>query len=351
MSRSSEPSLHPNESGDAVMKEFWVSSGHHLTRRNQDGLLEVTDELLLGLLARPEVVPPEEACACERALHTSLLTAPRRPVDATEIDQIDDADARENWHFLMAFRDHLLTHHTIEASYLALVKHSSVSVPPLFMAQMVHLILRNALDGCEDTLMLRAAELFFRAQKANLHEGHLLLVDLDLVESLSVDPHQSPLLSMMGEQRIRELDILGPDNAYDYWSRSDAFSMVLDLTQRSARKALAQVIEIWVAHLVGIKLSVEPIETMSDEDWRWFIGLDSTGTRIGNALWKNEWMPDELKQRAIAFFRADVEGDAPLLPTVDGHPFYLILGMEAEGKIVFKPQNLIAGLPLKPNNS
>ena len=332
------------------MKEFWVSSGHHLTRRNSEGTLDVTDELLLGLLARPEVLPPDEACAHEKALHQSLLADPRRAVGADEIGLMEDEDARENWHFLLGFRDRLLAHRTIEASYLAIIKQDTVTVPPIFMAQLVHLILRNALDGCEDTLMLRAGELFFRSQKASMHDGHLLLVDLDLVESLSADPHQSPLLSMMGEQRIRELDILGPDNAYDYWSRSDAFSMVFDLSQRTSREALARVMERWVSHLAGVTLAIEPIETMSDEDWRWFIGLDSTGTRIGNALWNSEWMPDELKQRAVAFYRARIGDEIPLLPDVAGHPLYLILGMGADGHIMLKPQNLIAGLPLTRNN-
>ena len=332
------------------MKEFWVSSGHHLTCRNPQGKLDVTDELLLGLLARPEVMPPEDACANEKALHRALLDDPRRVVGAVEIECMDDADARENWHFLIGFRDLLLAHGTIEASYLALIKQDAITVPPIFLAQLVHLILRNALDGCEDTLILRAGELFFRSQKASMHDGHLLLVDLDLVESLSADPHQSPLLSMMGEQRIRELDILGPDNAYDYWSRSDAFSMVFDLSQRTSREALARVIERWVHHLTGVTLTIEPIETMSDDDWRWFIGLDSTGTRIGNALWNSEWMPDELKQRAVAFYQAQIDQQLPLLPDVTGHPLYLILGMDADGHIMVKPQNLIAGLPLKRNN-
>ncbi len=332
------------------MKEFWVSSGHHLTRRNPQGTLDVTDELLLGLLARPEVLPPEEACIHEKALHQALLADPRRAVGADDIARIEDTDARENWQFLISFRDLLLEHHTIEASYLAMIKRDKISMPLIFMAQLVHLILRNALDGCEDTLILRAGELFFRSQKASMHDGHLLLVDLDLVESLSADPHQSPLLSMMGEQRIQELDILGPGNAYDYWSRSDAFSMVFDLSQRTSREALARVMERWINHLTGVTLTIETIESIRDDDWRWFIGLDTTGTRIGNALWKGEWMPDELKQRAVVFYQARIDNDVPLLPDVAGHPVYLILGMAGDGQILFKPQNLIAGLPLKRNN-
>src|SRR5919206_191489 len=70
---------------EASMREFWVSSGHHLTPRTEGGGLAVTDELLLAYLARPELAPPEEACAAERALHASLLRAPRRPVAPAEL--------------------------------------------------------------------------------------------------------------------------------------------------------------------------------------------------------------------------------------------------------------------------
>ena len=41
-------------------------------------------------------------------------------------------------------------------------------VPHLFLNQLVHVILRNALDGCDDPFVLRAAELFFRAAAHDL---------------------------------------------------------------------------------------------------------------------------------------------------------------------------------------
>ncbi len=46
-----------------TVKEFWVSSGHHMTSRTEGGGLAVTDEMILAYLARPELVPPPEACA------------------------------------------------------------------------------------------------------------------------------------------------------------------------------------------------------------------------------------------------------------------------------------------------
>ena len=86
------------------MREFWVSSGHHVTRRTEGGGLAVTDELILAYLARPELMPPPEASAAERELHAALLRNPRRPVEPSEIEALDDPDARENWRMMIAFR-------------------------------------------------------------------------------------------------------------------------------------------------------------------------------------------------------------------------------------------------------
>jgi hypothetical protein len=328
------------------MKEFWVSSGHHLTLRTAGGGLAVTDELLLAYLARPEVLPPQDACAAERALHSALMAEPRRAVAPSEIAALADPDARENWTYLLAFRDRLIAHETIEAAYCDMARNGASDVPPLFLAQLTHLVLRNALDGIEDTRVLRAGELFFRAQRASTHEGRLLLADAEIIEALEAEPHASPLLAMMGQDKLRELDVLTDDNAFDYWSRSDAFATVLDFSARASREAFCRVIEYWLRHLMGIKATASPLDAITDQDWRWFIGLDAEGTRIGNALWRNDWMPDEMKARAIAFFRLDLGPDVPVREAVRGKPVYLILGMTSERVVRMKAQNLIAGLPL-----
>jgi len=87
------------------MSDFWISSGHHLLDREQGGGLLVTDEFLKLYLARPEMIPPAEACAVERTLHAALLADPRMAVSASDIAAIADADARENWQVLLEFRD------------------------------------------------------------------------------------------------------------------------------------------------------------------------------------------------------------------------------------------------------
>src|SRR3981081_3788146 len=129
------------------MKDFWLSCGHHLLDRDDGGGLIVTDEFLKAYLARPELAPPPDACIAERTLHAALLLKPRRPVAAREIAAIADADARENWALMVGFRDHLIGHKTVEGAYLELVRRGGGETPPLFLNQLVHVILRNGLMG------------------------------------------------------------------------------------------------------------------------------------------------------------------------------------------------------------
>jgi len=81
------------------MRDFWLSCGHHLLDRNEDGDLVVTDEFLMAYLARPEMTPPPDACAAERGLHQAMLEDPKQPVAPRQIAAIADDDARENWEF------------------------------------------------------------------------------------------------------------------------------------------------------------------------------------------------------------------------------------------------------------
>ena len=217
-------------------KDFWLSCGHHLLDRDAGGGLVVTDEFLKVYLARPELAPPPEACAVERTLHAALLAEPRRPVAADEIAAIADADARENWQVMIAFRDHLIGHRTIEAAYLDIVRRG-IKVPHLFINQLVHVILRNALDGCDDPYVLRAAELLFRPQRMTLHEGSLIAADEETIAGTSDTP-VSPLVSMLGIPAEAEIDVLNDDNAEHYFEHSDRFDVALDLT--GGRRGLAR---------------------------------------------------------------------------------------------------------------
>ena len=326
------------------MTEFWVSTGHHLTRRDAAGELVVTDELIMAWLARPELMPPDDACAAELALHQALLRAPRRRVAPGEIAAIADADARENWTQMLALRDRLLAAGTVERAYRALVREGMAGVPPLFVDQLAALALRNALDGCEDPWTLRAAELFFVPQRASFHDGALLLASAEVVEDAERARHAAPLAAMFdGRPPVAELDVLTDETAPSYWSRSDAFAMAFNLTQSKSREALARAIEAWVGHLRGAAVRVEPLARIADEDWRWFVGLDAEGTRIGNAIWRGDTPDAGTLGRVLALFRLSYRKNPPA--SLGGRPVYLILAMAKDRLVRLKPQNLVAGLP------
>lgn len=329
------------------MTEFWVSSGHHLAGRTEGGGLAVTDELLLAYLARPELVPPDEACAAERELHRSLMAAPRRTVTPDAVTAMADADARENWEMMLAFRDRLLSARSVEAAYLDLVRNGLRGTPPIFLNQLVHLILRNALDGCEDPYVLRAGELFFRPQRVSLTEGRVLLADAEVIEARESLGRASPLVAMLGQEPASELDVMVDDNVWSYWSRSDAFTMALDLgTNPKSRDGLARAIEAWVGHLLHVAVTVAPIGVMEDADWRWFVGLDAEATRIGNDLWNGKTIDPESGRRVLALFTLVFSEPSRVDPRITDKPVYLILAMGADGRLNAKPQNLVVGLPL-----
>jgi hypothetical protein len=329
------------------MKDFWISSGHHLLDRGTDGGLHVTDQFLKLYLARPELIPPAEACAVERTLHAALLANPRMPVSASDIDAIADADSRENWKLMIAFRDRLLRHNTLEAAFRELVRGGFGSVPPLFISQLVHVILRNALDGTEDASVLRAAELFFRTQRVSLHEGSLIVADEETIGGVNTTP-VTPLVSMLGIPAESEIDVINKENAGSYWDRSDQFDMALDLTAgREGLGALAQAMQRWIAHLLGINVSIEALPELQDVDLTWYVGLDADATRIGDMLWQGEEIDEATLARVVGLFRLTFSDPSLMVEKVRGDPVYLILAMTGDKTIRMKPQNLLTGLPVQ----
>jgi hypothetical protein len=329
------------------MTDFWISCGHHLLDRDEGGGLKVTDDFLKVYLARPELIPPAEACAVERRLHAALLAEPRLAVAAADLGSIADADARENWQMLIAFRDRLLRAKTLESAYVDLLRHGLQGTPPLFVNQLVHAILRNALDGVTDPLVLRAGELFFRPQRVTVHDGALLAADEEVIGG--VNPASvSPLVSMLGIPAEAEIDIFGDDNAASYWQRSDRFDMAIDLTAgRPGLAALAEAMRRWIAHIHGIDTRIEAIAALREVDLAWYVGLDAEATRIGDTLWNGEEVDAATMNRVVGLFRLTFRDASVMLDKVKSEPVYLILAMTPDKLIRMKPQNLVTGLPIK----
>jgi uncharacterized protein DUF6352 len=326
--------------------DFWLACGHHLVDRDGGGGLSISDDFLKAYLARPELTPPADACAAERALHTALLAEPRRPIGLSEIAAIADADARENWQVLLSFRAQLLQHATLEAAYLDLVR-TNRKIPHIFLNQLVQLILRNILDGADDAFVLRAAELFFRPQRLALHQGALIAADEETLAGLGGRP-PSPLVSMLGLPAEAEIDVLNAENAPQYWERSDRFDMALDLSAgQRGLEALGEVIRRFIEHLLGLKVVVEPLTALQDAAFSWYVGLDAEATRLCDALWRGEDLGPAARASVVGLYRLRFAEPSLMREKVRGEPVYLMAAMTADKLLRLKPQNLIAGLPLR----
>ncbi len=333
------------------MPDFWTASGFHLLTRNGQGHLDVTDDFLRAYFERPELRPVPESCAAERALHADLLAVPRRSVPAERIERLADADARENYRVMLRFRDLLLRYGTVERCYLGLFRGKAVPIPSLFIDHMVHVICRNIFDGCEDPMRLRAAELLFRSQKAMIRDGAVLLADEETVDMYARSSGFGRLGELLAESgtlpRRVELDVLTEENKESYWTRSDRYETVLDLTfARSGLDALCRVLEAWIRHFFGVETTVQPVQSIRDERWRWHVGLDAEASGILNDLYEGKEVAEDRLQRLLCLFRLEFRDPAVVLPDVAGRPVYLALAMTSDHIVRMKPQNLLVNLPL-----
>jgi hypothetical protein len=332
------------------MADFWASCGYRLLRRNGEGRLVVTDDYVRWYFARPEIAPLPESCEHERALHAALGEAPRRAVPEAEIAAIADADAQENYRVMLRFRDRLLAAPTLEAFYFDLFR-TDVSVPPDFIHQTVQDILRGVLDGVDNGLEARAAELFFRKQRVTVKDGAVMLADDATVEMHSTGGGFGDLGRLIREAqaplRTVELDVLDDTSHGAYFERDERFDTVLGLNPGSAgSRAFARVVERWIWHFHGVRATVAPVREIPDGEWRWHVGLDAEATAILNEIYNGGELDEARMKRIIGLFRADFQDSSVLRTELSGYPVFLGLAAAPDGTLRMKPQNLLNNLPL-----
>ncbi len=333
------------------MPDFWRASGYGLLDRNQDGRLVVSDDYLRAYLMRPEVRPVEESGPGERALHAALMETPRKAIGDRELAAIEDADARDNYKVVLAFRDRLLASPTLEDAYLKLFLESNHRTPALFIDQLVHVIARNLLSDIEDPLRARAAELLFRSQKITIRDGAIMLADEETVEMHAASGGLGSLGKLIVESntplRQVDLDVLTSENAGVYWSRDDQYDTVLELTfGRHGLDALARVLEAWVAHFLQIGVNIQPVSRIQDDKWVWHIGLDAEASSIMNDLYQQKEVEEDRMKQVIALFRLEFSDPTVMRQAIQGRPVYLGLAKDRGDRLRLKPQNLLVNLPL-----
>lgn len=329
--------------------QFWQGSGYHLLDRDAGGRLVVTDDFLLAYLTRPELRPVEESCAAETDLHDELMARPRSVIEDRQLATLADEAAQENYRIFLRFRDLLLAYPSIEAAYFALFRQGAAGIAPLFVDQLVHVILRGMLADCPDPFRLRAAELLFRIQKVTVEDGAVMLADEEIVDMRAAQAERSrELLQPVTRSHTHvEMDVMSEANAGGYWARSDRFDMALNVGfSQPGLDSLCRVLESWVAHFLGTRVSIQPVQQISDERWVWHVGLDAEASAILNALYRGETPPEATIARLLSLFRLEFLDPGDMREDIAGRPVYLAMAMDAQKRLRLKPQNLLVGLPL-----
>jgi hypothetical protein len=309
----------------------------------------VTDDFLRAYYLRPEIHPVEESGEGELRLHAQLMADPRREITEQDLQTVEDADARDNYRVILKFRQKLLDAGTVEGCYMSLFK-APIDIPPMFVDQFVHVILRNILDGADDPLRLRAAEVLFREQKATIQDGHVLLADLE-----TVDMHASGnqygsigrlIVEAQGDLAKVDLDVLDRANAALYWERESRHDTVISVTYgRPALDAFCRVLELWIEHFLSVKVQIKPVRKIEEHPWAWHIGLDAESTAILNELWSGKEIEPGRMRNILTILALQFDDPAAMRADIRGRTVYLALSCE-EGVVRMKPQNLLTNLPL-----
>jgi len=334
------------------MPDFWLSSGYRLLKVGSDGRLTVTDDFLRSYLVRPELAPVRESSAAELALHDALLAAPRRAVTDADLAAIDDPDARDNYAIWLRFRARLVAAPSLEAAYVGLFAGTGVDVPPLFVSQLTQVLARHVLGEGATAMDARAAEMLFRPQRiAVMEDGAVMAADDATVELFATTGGFGSLGELLAKNRTPartvDLDVLDAENADQYWERDERHDFSVSLNRgRPALDALARVLVRWIAHFMGVRVSIKHERAIDDEHWVWHVGLDAEASALLNDLYNDVEIDEARMTRLLCLFRLDFENPADMRPAIAGRPVYLAMAMNADGVLKLKPQNLLLNLPL-----
>ena len=337
-----------------MAQDFWASSGHRLLER-RDGGLVATPAWLARFTSRPELEPPPEAGREERLLHARVAADPLAPVEPARLARVEDPDARENWAEFLRFRDRVRAFPTLEAAYLDLFRRPEVDLAPAFVDALTQAIVRGMLEGTADPWLCRAGEMFFRRQRVSNEGGQVLAADAATIEVFAQTGGFGNVGRLLRAQNTPvpevKMDVMSAENAPLYFLRDELYGFVLDLAPGgNGAAALARVIKAWVAHMLGVRVAVEPLARIEDARWRWHLGLDVDSTAILNSLYRGESVdPDDLG-RLVLLFRLAFTEPADAIAEMAGRPVYLGLACRPDRSLRMKPQNLLRNLPLAPAN-
>jgi Family of unknown function (DUF6352) len=336
-------------------REFWIHSGLALLNVNADGNLILTDEFLRAYFARAELGLIDESCAAERALHAKLQQTPSAEVQPSELSSIKDRDTAENWQMFLRLRERLLRAETVEQAYLSIFEDAKVAgkvdIPPLFIDQLAHILIHHVLVDCTDGLMLRVAELWYRPQKVWLADERVVLADAEALEQRLSDPGMGNLGRLLAQANVKsagvDLPMLDRANADDYFARSEQHDFAVEITVgRLASFAFCDVLARWTRHMLAVRLKIQPLAQIDDQRWSWHLGLDAQSSLLLDKLYRSEGLTPGEQRRLLLLIRMDFVDLGAQRTDLVGKPVYSALACTEDLDLVFKPQNLLVGLPL-----
>ena len=156
------------------------------------------------------------------------------------------------------------------------------------------------------------------------------------------------LVEAGAQPREVELDVLSEGNGHLYAGRSDAHDFALDIAEgRPGQDGVARALERFIGHVIGETVAIRPVPVIEDRNWSWHVGLDAEATAIANDLWQGKKVKQARLARIVWLGILDFADASRLLPRMAGKPVYLALAMDPAQKLRMKPQNLVAGLPLR----
>lgn len=328
------------------------------------GWIAAEDRHLRAFLDLPELAIVAESCAAERGLHEALWARPGREVEPERLAAIADPDARFNYETFLRFRDALLAAGTFEAYYLALVRGGRIAMPPVFLVKVVALMVERLFRNRSDAFERRAAQLLHRPQRVSIGLGRVLAADSVVADRASGAGNEIVGRLLRGNRDgFDDLPVLGSGNVNAFAAAGDPPSFVLDLTHEvvndlghglhltmaradSGLKALARVLEVWVAHFLGVRTTIRPLQRIDDPAWAWHIGLDAEASAILDDLYRGTTPEPQRMQRLLGLFRLDFANPAEMRADLAGKPVYLGIAMSESHTLRLKPQNLLINLPL-----
>lgn len=292
-------------------------------------VLEHIDIFLRDLLASPQLALVAESCASEVNLHKALQASPLQKISDTELATIADPDARENYAFYLRLQTELLAAGSLEAYYLQLIRSAAVTVPQDVMDALVENITLRMMDATTNptvdkniAVQYAAAEWLYKRQAVHLEDGRVM--------------HDVPRDSV-----TEPLDLShGMANELSH-------GLIFRLSNaNSGLKALSQVLEKWVAHMLQVEVTIKHVAKVDDPAWRWHIGLEATSTGVLNDLYLGKDVSEERLKSLISLFKLEFKNASHVQADMAGKPVYLGLAMDANGRVKIKPQNLLLNLPI-----